>query len=923
MEHYHCVCARPNSSSCNNGLELVPGSAVLCAKASRGTSSQPNANTVEQSVILQWSCDFSMSCKMRNHGCCLRKVQEAIRFYSSSSSSASRLLEFINIDFPSTLGIRGRREFARLLQLNASDDPSLHHNAVHGQIIVSGFDLDTYLNNILMKSYSKGGDIVYARKVFDKMPDRNLVTWSTMVSACNHHGLYEESLAVFLEYWRSRKNSPNEYILSSFIQACLHVNSGRSMVFQLQSFIFKSGFDRDVYVGTLLIGFYLKEGDIDYARLVFDALPEKSTVTWTTMIKGYAKMGRSYVSLQLFYQLMESNVVPDGYILSTVLSACSILSFLEGGKQIHANILRHGHEMDASLMNVLIDSYVKCGRVTLARKLFDGMWNADITSWTTVLSGYKQNSLHKEAMELFSGISKSGLKPDMYACSSILTSCASLHALEYGRHVHSYTIKANLGDDSYVTNSLIDMYAKCDCLNDARKVFDLFGGDDVVLYNAMIEGYSRLGTQGELHDAFNIFGDMRSRLIRPSLLTFVSLLRASASLSSLELSRQIHGLMFKYGVNLDIFAASALIDGYSNCYSIKDSRLVFDEMEEKDLVVWNSMFSGYVQQSENEEALNLFSELQLSRERPDEFTFADMVTAAGNLASLQLGQEFHCQIMKRGLERNSYITNALLDMYSKCGSPEDAYKAFSSASSRDVVCWNSVISSYANHGEGQKALQMLERMMNEGIEPNYITFVGVLSACSHGGLVEDGLEQFEVMLRLGIEPETEHYVCMVSLLSRAGRLKEARELIEKMPEKPPAIVWRSLLSGCAKTGNVELAEHAAEMAIACDPTDSGSFTLLSNIYASKGMWGDAKKVRERMKFDGVVKEPGRSWIQIDNDVHVFLSKDISHRMAKQIYESEPEVEKPRKQVQSEEERSSMANPKKKLKDSRSQFHLDP
>ncbi|KAG2244520.1 hypothetical protein Bca52824_093607 [Brassica carinata] len=717
------------------------------------------------------------------------------------------------------------------------------------------------------------------------MPERNLVTWSTMVSACNHHGLYEESLEVFLEFWRTRKNSPNEYILSSFIQACLHVSSsGRSMVFQLQSFIFKSGFDRDVYVGTLLIGFYLKEGDIDCARLVFDALPEKSTVTWTTMIKGYAKMGRSYVSLQLFYQLMESNVVPDGYILSTVLSACTILSFVEGGKQIHAHILRHGHEMDASLMNVLMDSYVKSGRVTCARKLFDGMWNADITSWTTILSGYKQNSLHKEAMELFSGISKFGLKPDVYACSSILTSCASLHALEYGRHVHAYTIKANLGNDSYVTNSLIDMYAKCDCLNDARKVFDLFGGDDVVLYNAMIEGYSRLGTQRELHDAFNIFGDMRSRLIRPSLLTFVSLLRASASLSSLELSGQIHGLMFKYGVNLDIFAASALIDGYSNCYSIEDSRLVFNEMKEKDLVVWNSMFSGYVQRSENEEALNLFSELQLSRERPDEFTFADMVTAAGNLASLQLGQEFHCQIIKRGLGCNSYITNALLDMYSKCGSPEDAYKAFSSAASRDVVCWNSVISSYANHGEGHKALQMLERMMNEGIEPNYITFVGVLSACSHAGLVDDGLEQFEVMLRLGIEPETEHYVCMVSLLSRAGRLNEAMDLIEKMPKNPPAIVWRSLLSGCAKTGNVELAEHAAEMAIASDPTDSGSFTLLSNIYASKGMWGDAKKVRERMKFDGVVKEPGRSWIRIDNEVHVFLSKDKSHRMANQIYE---------------------------------------
>ncbi|KFK30524.1 hypothetical protein AALP_AA7G273700 [Arabis alpina] len=539
----------------------------------------------------------------RSHGS-LRKVQETIRFYSSSSScSASSLLEFVNVDFPSTLGNRGRREFTRLLKLRESND----HNVVHGQIIVSGFESDTYLSNVLMNSYSKAGVFGYVR-------------------------------------------------------------------------------------------------DIDYARLVFDALPEKSTVTWTTMISGCVKMGRSYVALELFYQLMEGNIVPDGYILSAVLSACSILSFIEGGKQIHAHILRHGHEMDASLINVLIDSYVKCGKVRSGRKLFDGMWNKNIISWTTIVSGYKENSLHKEAMELFSGMSNFGLKPDVYACSSILTSCASLHALEYGRHVHAYIIKANLGNDSYVTNSLIDMLLK---------------------------------TRDTI----------------------------------------------------------ALIDVYSNCYCLKDSRLVFDEVKEKDLVVWNSMFS-----------------------------------AAGNLASLQLGQEFHCQLMKRGLERNPYITNALLDMYAKCGSPEDAHKAFDSAASRDVVCWNSVISSYANHGEGKKALQMLERMMNEGIEPNYITFVGVLSAC------------------------------------RAGRLNEARELIEKMPFKPPAIVWRSLLSGCAKTSNIELAEHAAEMAISLDPTDSGSFTLLSNIYASKGMWTDAKKVRERMKSDGVVKEPGRSWIEIDKKI---------------------------------------------------------
>lgn len=248
---------------------------------------------------------------------CWRKVQETIRLYSSSSSSASSLLEFVNADFPSTIGIRGRREFARLLQLRASNDLLHYQNVVHGQIIVWGLELDTYLSNILINLYSRAGGMVYARKVFEKMPERNLVSWSTMVSACNHHGIYEESLVVFLEFWRTRKDSPNEYILSSFIQACSGLDGrGRWMVFQLQSFLVKSGFDRDVYVGTLLIDFYLKDGNIDYARLVFDALPEKSTVTWTTMISGCVKMGRSYVSLQLFYQLMEDNVVPDGYILS-------------------------------------------------------------------------------------------------------------------------------------------------------------------------------------------------------------------------------------------------------------------------------------------------------------------------------------------------------------------------------------------------------------------------------------------------------------------------------------------------------------------------------------------------------------------------------------------------------------------------------
>jgi pentatricopeptide repeat protein len=174
-------------------------------------------------------------------------------------------------------------------------------------------------------------------------------------------------------------------------------------------------------------------------------------------------------------------------------------------------------------------------------------------------------------------------------------------------------------------------------------------------------------------------------------------------------------------------------------------------------------------------------------------------------------------------------------------------------------------------------------MIKEGIKPNYVTFVGVLSACSHAGRVENGLHHFESMVHFGIKPGTDHYACIVSLLGRAGKLSEAREFIEKMPIEPAAVVWRSLLSACRVAGNVDLGRYAAEMAISIDPIDSGSYILLSNIFASKGMWVDVKRLRERMEFNGVLKEPGSSWIELNKDVHAFIARDRVHAEADLIY----------------------------------------
>lgn len=774
-----------------------------------------------------------------------------------------------------------RRQFANLLQkLPSQTNPILHYKRIHAQLIVSGLESDTFLANILLNYYSRCDHLLDASKLFDEMPEKNLVSWSTLVSMYAQHGYNEKALVLFLGFQKTCDKSPNEFILASVIRACMKLGDGGQMGVQIHNFVFKSGFDQDVYVGTSLVDFYLKNGCIDEARLVFDDLKGKNAVTWTTMITGYMKSGKGKVALQLFRERWKDDVVPDRYVLSSVLSACSVLNFVQGGKQVHCHVLRRGEEMDVSVINVLIDFYSKCGKVKVARRLFDEMVVRNVISWTTMISGYMQNSFDKEAMELFSEMTRLGWNPDGFACTSVLTSCASVKALDQGRQVHAYAIKANLEADDFVTNGLIDMYSKCSSLIDARRSFDSMGEKNVVIsYNAMIEGYS---SQEKLFEALDLFHLMRLRSLPPSLLTFVSLLGASAALC-IELSKQIHTLIIKFGVSLDLFVGSSLIDVYSKCSYVKEARFLFEEMNKKDIVVWNALFFGYTQQLENEEALKLFSELQLSREKPNEFTFAALMTASSNLASLQHGQQLHTQLIKYGLDSDPFVTNSIIDMYAKCGGFEDARKTFNSSIWRDVVCWNSMISTYAHHGEAEGALQRFERMLKEGIKPNYVTFVGLLSACVHAGFVELGLHHFESMPTFGVEPGLQHYACVVSLLGHAGKLYEAKELIETIPIKPEAMLWRTLLSSCRIVGNVELGKYAAEKAISIDPTDSGSYTLLSNIFASKGMWADVKRVREKMDLAGVLKEPGCSWIELNNEINVFIARDRTHHESNLIY----------------------------------------
>lgn len=308
---------------------------------------------------------------------------------------------------------------------------------------------------------------------------------------------------------------------------------------------------------------------------------------------------------------------------------------------------------------------------------------------------------------------------------------------------------------------------------------------------------------------------------------------------------------------------------------------VFNEMVTGDLVVWNSIIGGFAQNSDGDEALNLYKKMKRAGFPPDQSTLTSVLRACTGLALLELGRQVHVHVIK--FDQDLILNNALLDMYCKCGNLKDANFVFTRMLEKDVISWSTMIAGLAQNGFSREALNLFQSMKDYGAKPLYITILGVLFACSHAGLVEDGWYYFQSMKKLfGIDPGREHYGCIIDLLGRAGKLDRAIKLIHEMGFEPDAVTWRALLGACRVHRNVDLAIFAAKQILKLDPEDAGTYILLSNIYANSQRWDEVAEVRRTMKAKGVRKEPGCSWIEVNKKIHAFILGDNSHPQIDEI-----------------------------------------
>ncbi|XP_062084748.1 pentatricopeptide repeat-containing protein At3g05340 isoform X2 [Humulus lupulus] len=554
-------------------------------------------------------------------------------------------------------------------------------------------------------------------------------------------------------------------------------------------------------------------------------------------------------------------------------------------------------------------------------------FNSHLPSWaSSVIKIYENPSPRTSRfvlnhVDISRLLSHGGREGDFYLSSSIHASMIKIS--EFFCLENGYILRNAL----VVWNSLLSAYSKrCDML-DALKLFDEMPTKDTVSWNTVMSGFLR---NGQFQMSFEYFKRMHEWEFRQfDKATLTTILSALDGPEFLYINRMIHGLVIRSGYELETTVGNSLITSYFKSGCSSSARRVFDEMFESNVITWTAMISGLAQTELFEEGFKLFVIMRNGTVDPNSLTYLSSLTACSGLQALNEGRQIHALLWKLGIESDLHLESALMDMYSKCGSMEDAWRIFESAEELDEVSMTVILVgcaqngleeeaiqifkkmvktgikvdpnmvsavlgvfnvdtslglAFARHGDGFGALQLYEKMKFEGVRPTDVTFLSLLHACSHVGLVEKGMEFLNAMAKdYGLSPRTEHYACVVDMLGRAGLLKEAKKFIEVLPENPGPLVWQALLGACSFHSDSELGKYAAEQLVMAAPDSPAPYVLLANIYSSEGNWKERARTIKRMKEMGVVKETGISWVEIEKKVHSFVVWDRLHPQAEIIY----------------------------------------
>ncbi|PON47279.1 DYW domain containing protein [Parasponia andersonii] len=474
--------------------------------------------------------------------------------------------------------------------------------------------------NSMIYGYSKLYGVGRAFDMFNQMPERDYVSWNTMISIFSQHGFVVESLSTFVEMWKSGfRTNPLTY--ASVLSACASTYDLRWGT-HLHARIVRMEQNLDVHVGSGLIDMYAKCGHLSFARQVFNSLSEHNAVSWTSLISGVAQFGLEEEALVLFNQMRNAPVAIDEFTLATVLGVCSGKKYVMVGEQLQGYTIKAGMDSSVPVGNALITMYVKCGNTHKANHAFGLMPIRDIISWTTMITGYSQvgnvekareffdkmpdqnvitwnsmsgtyvqNGYWEEGLKLYRLMRRKGVNPDWITYATAMSACANLTVLKLGTQIVAHAEKLGFGSNVSVANSFVTMYSKCGRMEEAQKVFDSIRDKNLISWNAITAGYAQ---NGHGKKVIEIFEDMMKMGCKPDHISFLSVLSGCSHSGLINEGKHYFSSMTKdFGISPTSEHFACMVDLLGRAGLVEEAKNLIDEFPSKpNAAIWGALLSA-------------------------------------------------------------------------------------------------------------------------------------------------------------------------------------------------------------------------------------------------------------------------------------------------------------------------------------------
>ncbi|KAH7434782.1 hypothetical protein KP509_06G034400 [Ceratopteris richardii] len=586
---------------------------------------------------------------------------------------------------------------------------------------------------------------------------------------------------------------------------------------------------------NLLLHAYSRCKDLAGTCQFFSRMHTHVVFAWNLLIDTHACSEDVGTAFKIFQHMWLQGLEPNQFTLVSILSVCTDASLLVIGEIMHSSAIMSGCEADVVIGTAVVNMYSKCGELKLATVVFEKMCVHNVYSWSAMLAAYARHGEGGVAIQLFHLMQHQTELPNNVTFISLLDACACLKSSTIGIRVHACVHESNIEEDVVVATSFVNMYGKCNLLENARKVFDSIHKPNVITWNVLISAHAQHGKGWE---ALHLFNHMQEKQVNPNQATFVSVLDACTGILALEEGRQVHAQLQSQGMLPDVVISTALVNMYGKCGVLEKSQEVFESMPFRNIVTWNAIIAVHAQHGCSRKAFQYFNKMQSEGMIPDKITFVSMFDACTRVPSISDGKHLHAQIVVEDYELDMTVGTAIINMYGKCGVIEEARSLFDRIPERSSVTFSSMIAAYAKLEQWQAALMLYYRLHEDLIVPDKVTCITILDVCADMAALKEGEEVHAEVVMEAYELEEAVGTSLISLYGRCGSLEAAEAVFLRMPLQS-SVTWNSLIAGFAQHGKGEKTLHLFNQmqGMGVRPTDV-TFLIVLNACSHAGLVGE-------------------------------------------------------------------------------------